>query len=95
MARSTTMYVSRFYIFYYYLNCYLNCKTELTIIFFWFSANQDWAAELSEQQNLRIVNLQLEREALKRRNLELIAKNNVCLVHLSSIDKLIDFDYLF
>ena len=38
-----------------------------------FSANQDWAAQ---EQNLRIFNLQLERERLKRRQQE-IAKLNV------------------
>lgn len=45
------------------------------INFFRFLANQDWAAE---QQSLRLLNLHLERERLKRRNQELIAKNNVC-----------------
>ena len=37
------------------------------------TANQDWAAQ---EQNLRIFNLQLERERLKRRQQE-IAKLNV------------------
>lgn len=48
-------------------------RRVIDVTLFKLSANQDWAAQ---EQSLRIFNLQLERERLKRRQQE-IAKLNV------------------
>lgn len=65
------MYVSRFYL--WLSNTPQVDEPEIDVTLFQFLANQDWAAQ---EQSLRIFNLQLERERLKRRQQE-IAKLNV------------------
>lgn len=72
MARSETMYVSR-YLFHLLFLTLTSNQFSLIKCLITLTANQDWAAQ---EQNLRIFNLQLERERLKRRQQE-IAKLNV------------------
>jgi hypothetical protein len=70
------MYVSRFPFLNFLISLLIIDKFSLIFL----TANQDWAAE---QQSLRIFNLQLERERLKRRQQE-IAKLNVSLLKFES-----------